>query len=462
MRKAFFISALFLIAALAQTEIGVTPDQVQDIVSAYAYSGEGFDMAPQTTVALGADAYYVGELKTMGNIVVMLPVDAKTGEIVYTDDMKDVIKTHYVANFFASGDNPVKNFMDTTLTYAQQKQSDLESKLSQFETIVEPQIPANVTLLHKGAFKSAVSSAIDAATTLRTQTKNVRDVVIISINKPADIASAQNSFGGFFNAYDAFLDSLTDVSSASEALITETNEKIQSGELDANKGSAVISAVTFSGLSQDVITRKDTLDTNKVAVNAFFANLDTKGAEYLVKLKQRVSHSTEEVERQEILSKIYNYSSELSNMTEKAADLPSSYLSSSGLTKDKNDVETLINASYELCGTTEIADCRRAQANFGEMETKLGSMQAKIDAYEPPQTCTGGKELKGGKCVCPTGTEEKSGKCVAVAGQPLNTNLIIALVAVIIVVIIFIKRRKGGGGEVNAEQMPSGDWSSRF
>lgn len=438
------ILLLLLIGAYAQLEI--TLDRAQQIATPYVYQGEQLDIKPQKLTTAGGTSYWVMEAKSLGQIQVMFPVDSKTGLINRDTSIKDVLKTHYLANFFAT-DDTIPNYLDGSLSFAQQTQADLDSKLTNFKTNVEPFMPANVTLTKKEPYKSAVSNAITRASSLRSSLTSMKSK-ISGINDPSDITVVQSGFSNLFSQETSFLNALDDVSTTSDALHTEVNQDVNAGTLDSSLGNSIILSTTHAGLSTSLIQRNDALTTNKNAMDSFFASLDSKADEYYVKLNNRLSSTSEELERKVILEKIGNYSSTYENISNSGNSLPSDYRISSGFNSDLQRLYNLLNKSYSDC-SGDISTCRAVKSNYPTIDGLVTSLRADLSGYSG---CTNGQTRACTAASGESGTQTCANNvwstCAASGGGGGFNWLLIGGFLIIIVLLIVYRYRdkffKGG------------------
>src|SRR3989344_8925158 len=113
----------FLLFLLVSTGFSaVTIETAGQVAANLSDRGESVNIKPQSLTTTGTADFWVMEIISLGRINVLVPVSADSGLIDQTDGTKPVMKAHYVANFFASTES-VTNFLDNTLTYAQQKDS---------------------------------------------------------------------------------------------------------------------------------------------------------------------------------------------------------------------------------------------------------------------------------------------------------------------------------------------------
>jgi hypothetical protein len=431
--------ALILITSIALAAVSV--NDAQDIVRPFVYQGEQIDIQPQTKTFSGANSYWVMEAKSLSQIQVMFPVDTDTGSIVRSETIKSTLKTHYLANFFTTS-NSISNFLDETLTYTQQQQADLDQKIRNFETNIETFISSDLTFTKKDSYKTAVSDAIDKSTTLRSTITSLK-AKISGIDDPTDITSSQSLFNSFFTQETALLDSLDNVVTKSDEFHLETNQKINSGELDTSFGNTMIISTTHS---ISTIQRKDSLTTNKNTIDGLFSSLDSKADDFFVKLNNRVSQSQEEIERRAIIEDLNNYSSEYASLNDQGTSMTSNYRQSSGFDSDLNQLYALLNDSYAYCSGT-LAECMNAEDNYAEMDSLIASLDADIAGYSI--TCVTGQTRSctaGGQSGTQTCTSGSWTACVPTS-EDFDYTLIGALVFVILVLIAYKYKDKFIGGE---------------
>lgn len=437
MKKILFALLIILFIGFAQ----VTLEEAQDIIRPYVYQGEQIDINPQRMTFAGAASYWVMEAVSLGQVQIMFPVDTESGIIDRDESIKEVLKTHYLANFFDT-DTSISDYLDSQLTYAQQKKDFYANAYSQFE-FYEAQFDENVELTELSPLKSALSIGESKADSIRSQVSSTKQA-ISSIQSPSDISTAQSSLTTFFTKQEELLDSAEDIKGKANELLIELagNDYLKENRTDILQ--ALQGVISSNYLAESVTVKVDSLAQNRDTVNAFFADLDAKTNEYYTKLNNRVEQSAEEIERREILEQIGNYSSQYDVIVSDGLSLSSDYRTSSGFDTKLEDLYALLNESYAFCSGTSIIDCRNAKDNYDNFETSLASLRSIIDSYSPTE-CVSGQTRScttsdggSGTQTCENNTW---GSCVAEGGG-LNWSLIIFLLLIIAVLVIYKFRDK--------------------
>ena len=110
----------------------------------------------------------------MGTISAMLPINSETGEVDVRDSMKDVLKTHYLANYFATQD-AVLDLLNSVFSFAQSRDTELTNAMLKLE-VSEAQLPSNITLVNL----QLLEDAIDVA---NLKNKDLRDKIRRDLEK---------------------------------------------------------------------------------------------------------------------------------------------------------------------------------------------------------------------------------------------------------------------------------------
>jgi hypothetical protein len=447
--------ALVLIVLMTVTSFAqsISIDDAREVASPYVYQGEALEMKPQTLAYSATKSYWVFEITSLGQIAVMVPVDADDGAIDHGADVEPVLKTHYLANFFAT-DSSIAEFLGSTLSFAQRKQDSYSNALSELETY-EVQIPENVTLTKLSPLKSSLEQGASRAEALRSRVLDAQ-LVMGSILRESDITNVESKFSAVFSAERSLLDKADDIIEDSNDFKTDIASSGLTGE-NAPLAQALVGVINTYRLTESIIVEEDALTQNENTINSFFATLDSKGHDYLLKLQNRINESSASAKVRENLERIYGYSANYTSLMQSAASIPEDYLVSSGFVSDATSLGSLINETLGYCTSTRPEDCSQADTKFSSMATLVAALQSDIDSYNPI-TCSGGKVLVSGVCRCPSGTEEQGGQCVAPQGGGFNMMLIGGLIVLIIAVIIFGKlMKKGGEGE---EVKETGYWGA--
>ncbi len=435
------VVALLLIVSVALAAVSI--DGAQTIVTPYVYQGEQIDIQPQKLTTSGSTSYWVMETKSLNQIQVMFPVDYNTGIISRSVAIKPVLKTHYLANFYVTS-NSIPNFLDETLTYAQQQQSDLDQKIRNFETNVEPFIPQGVSFTNKDSYKTTVRDAINKSAILRDLINSLK-LKINSVTSPADITTTQSSFSAFFAQESALLDSLNKVVTAADKFHVEINQDVNNGTIDSSFGSSMVFATTHS---IDTIQRRDSLTSNKNTIDSFYSSLDTKADDYFIKLNNRVSQSADEILKKQVIEILNNYSNQYSDLNGQGTALSVTYRASSGFDSDLSKLYNLLNQSYASCSGSSSADtCSGVKSNYPQMDTLVANLKSDIAnaankcVTGQTQSCTSGNQVGTQTCV-------SGGWSACAVSGGLNYTLISALLLVIVALLAYKYRdRFFKGGE---------------
>jgi len=443
MKRALLLAVILIgigFASITSTQAGTKALQ-------YAEAGESIKIVPEGLTYSGSTSYYVMELiGTTGRIEVMIPINSETGNVEIGDAVKDVLKTHYLANFFAT-DDAMGDFLDTTLSYAQGRY--FSSAISQLE-LYENQLPSGVTLVNLQPLKDSITAAnamndelrnkILAAQEFTTSTKTVW--------RTTDVDSTKTAFDQVFEKENAFIAALDDVAAIANDFMIE----LAGSELKTENPSLVQAfqgVITSNRLADGASTRtKDDLTQNKNTINAFFSGLSAKSDDYLTKLRQRYENHISPTDIQQISDKLSEYAVNYSYINSNNVYLPSSYQSQAS---DLHDVLTEAQNYFTNKNYTE------AKAKFDEIDNLVETLMAQINLCQTP--CTGGKTHVDCVCKCPSDTKEEGGKCVS-SGFSLNLPLIGGLILIMVLLIVFKYKDKifPGGGEV--EEMPKDAWSN--
>lgn len=436
------VFAVFLLVIGVGSAACTFDDQAAQIAASYADQGEAVNIQPQAKTVLGVDEYWVMELVSLGKIVVMLPIKTPACTISAESTITPALKTHYLANFFAT-DDTLSDYLQNELTYAQLKKTSLENALNQFE-VQEPQIPANASLPELGTFKASLQEAVAADDALRAQILFTQPL-LASIVKPSDVNVVNTELSSVFLLQDAFLKAIKAASSSANTFVSEVNND---PEMKANSGLGQALIQIALAVKEDVTARGDSLVQNQNAVTAFFSTLDDKASEYYEKLVDRVNNTEAEKERKATWDSLLNYTSQVNNITEQSESLPPTDR------EDLDQLKSLLNRSQNKYFDGKYAEAR---ALFPQMNTLSSQLLAKIGTWPP--ACTGGKEWDGSACSCPAGMTEENEKCVSSSsgGTGFNPLLIGGLLMLIVVVIFFGMRKK----KPPISSTQSSDWMSQ-
>lgn len=459
MKKILFVLVFIcLISIVFAQDYDVTLDQAQQIVTPHIYQGEALDIKPQELTYSETTAYWVMEAVSLGKIQVMFPVDAETGDVETSSFIKDVLKTHYLANFFVT-DDTFSDFLSSELTFAQHKTDDFSNAKTQFE-FYENQFDENVQLNELNNLKSALTNGKAKAQAVRSQIISTQSA-IVNIDDVSDVSSTQDSFNNFLSKENAFLNSVESIGDISSDFMIELagNDYLKINRTDLLQ--ALQGVMTSNRLTESVTARKDSLTQNENTIDSFFADLDAKADGYYVKLNNRLNQSVEEQARRVILEKIGNYSNQYQNLSDQGQSLPSSYRASSGFNSDIEQLYDLLEDGLEYCSGTSLTECQRAEDDFDEIETLISRLESDIENYG--RQCTSGQTQSCTTATGESGTQTCTngvwGTCVAGGGGiGLNWTLIIGLIVILALLILYkFKDKIFGGGKVEEE---TSEWAS--
>ncbi len=444
MRKTAFLIVLLI-------GIGLTAATVDDAVQKaqqYQNSGETPNIRPQGLTYAGTSSYWVIELVgTYSRIEAMVPVNSKTGNVEVSDSMKEVLKTHYLANYFAT-DDTIPDFLDSMLTYAENKWNqfnDAQNKLGLFEA----QIPPDNTVTELQPLKGAVQNSMAKNDDFRDQIQDAKSIVTKTAWRTTDVALAKASLSDVFTKEQAFLNSLGDTSNHANDFLTEL---ASDPDMMANHTQLVgaFQTAVSPALTETVSAQmSDNLNANKNTVNAFFGGLDAKGTEYLAKLKDRFNSKISQGDIAAIETALNGYQANYTYIVDNADSLPPAY---------SDNIQGLYSLITEAQGYFNAGNYTKTEEQFGSIDDAIALLMGHMG--ECPPECTGGK-IAGSDCLCacPEGTKESGDQCVG-TGYSLNLPFIGGLVLVMIVLIVFKYRDKifPRGGEI--EEKPKDAWTN--
>lgn len=402
--------------ALAQAQENVTLENAIQAVYSQNFSQPGLeylDSTPKTEVTTDSTPFWVVEIISAGNIAVMVPVNAKTGKIDTSDYMKDILKTHYLANFLEKSKS-ISQFLTDTRSFADTTQGSLDSKDSEYRNVLKPQL--NRTFSKEAAYLGALADAKQNAAALSSSIGDTEGL-ISGIRKPSDIFALQTSFTGVFAKERDFLDGLEGAMDASDAL---KGEILASGLAAENPSlyQALLNSISISGREKLPGMRTD-LEGNEREISSFFSDLDGKGNDFLLKLRQRASQTVAEQQRKAVESSLTVYKS---NYT---------YISSN---QDKVSSTARVEELRKMIEQGENAflagDYAAAKANFSRIDSAIKALMDEIRSYVPP-------------VVKPP------------QQQGTNWTLVIALAAVLVALVLYkFKDRifKGGEGKIERRE----------
>jgi hypothetical protein len=446
-----------LVLAFLLVSVGfsiVTVDGAVTTATQYAETGENVNIQPQGLTSIGTNSsYWVMELVgSLGKINIMIPINYQTGDVDIGNSMGEVLKTHYLANFFAT-DSALQEFLDSMLSYSEGKR--FSNAVADLE-LNENQLPSNITLDTLDELKDAIDDAEATNDALMTQIQTAQSYASSAkINwKTSEVKSSQTAFDNVFTKENNFLDALDDVATKAIAFRNEIagNIELKSGYNDLAQ--AFLGVVTSYGLADGAPAKmRNDLVSNKNTVNMFFSNLDLTASEYLAKLRDRYTSHFDSSQIEEIRAQLDQYSSNYTYIQRNADTLPSSY-------------DAQRNQLY--------GNLTQAQSYFNKQNYTLAKMMFDTidgliaDLADHLFDCTpncGDNKVRDAdtcECVCPAGTTEVGGKCSSgSSGFNLNMPLIGGLFLIIALLALFKykdKIFKGGGEEIEKDAV-SDMWS---
>ncbi len=460
---------LFLLIILSVSVFSaVTYDDCYKTALKYVrYSqGESLDMKPKALTHYGSNEYWVFEVKSVGNIQFMLPVDAEKGVLFYEQGAKDVMKAHYLANFFATDDS-FSTFLDNLLDFAQHQRSDLNNKKTNLETYVDPYL--NVTIDSESDYKSALDSAISAADNLRASITALQGE-LISLDSFDDVAKVKTMFGNVFSDEGVLLNDLNQVVDTSNKLHKEVGDLYTAGEIDQSTRDAIITYTTHSGLADEIVSKQDDLKTNRRVINDFFNGMDDKINQFYAKLVDRVASTSNSTIIKDVQDKLKEYADEYSSFNKQITEkgVPASY---HDLNSKMIEFHNFISSASEQCANNSVESCQTVLSNFSKIDSLVREINESIVSFSS-SSCVDGQKMAcvvGDKTGYKTCSGGQWGSCVIEnnsSGSKYNLKLIGALVLIIIGLIAFKYKDNlmdmfGGGSEEESEE-DSGSWQSQF
>jgi hypothetical protein len=416
----------------------VTLEQAGETASQYADRGESVDIKPPAKTYIGADEYWVMEIIYLGKITAMIPISAETGGIVSDSSIVPALKTHYLANYFAT-DETIAEHLQDTLTWAQRKYDSFNSALSdlsQYETQL-----GNVTLNTLAPLKSSIASANSQNNALRQQITTSTQPAINAVAKPEDIDFVKTALNAFFSNQNNYFQALDDVSKKANDFLVEVAGNTELQQQNPQLAAAFRTVVAGYGLAEPITTKKDTLKQNQNTITAFFGGLDGKGDDYFIKLQNRVNNTAANVERKAVADKLLSYSNETQYIFTQVDSIPPQY------SDELQTLSSLLNQTQQYYMEDEYD---LARVNFQEIEQLISTLEAQIGKW-PPQ-CPGEQFWSdtAGECVCPAGTKKEGTKCIA-PGFGINWQIVVGLIAIIVVIILFKKFKREKPPEVETE-----------
>jgi len=448
MRKTAFLIVILISAGLS----AVTFEQAGDKAAQYQEIGETINIKPRGLTYSGATSYWVMELiGAYGTINVMIPVNSQTGNVEVSDSMKVVLKTHYLANYLVTDDS-ISDFLSNTLSYAQSKKDKFRSAIADL-TFYEAQVASvssNISLEELGPLKTSLSGAQVKNDAFRSQIQDAQKMVLVTTWYTTQVDSTKTSLGSVFTKEDTLLNSFDDVATHANDFLTELAGNAELLATEPGLVQAFQGVINANGLADGVSSAtRDALNSNRNAINAFFAGLDLTSQEYLAKLKDRFNTHVNQEDMDALRAALEGYQANYTYIFNNAESIPSAY---------DEDITELHSLMDEATNYYNEDNYTAAQANFGDIDGLIETLSSHIG--ECPPECANGKVPKSDcTCACPTGTKESTGKCVS-TGYNLDFNLIGGLILIIVLLIVFKYKDKifPRGGEI--EEKPKDAWTN--
>jgi len=441
-------TVLFVILLLAIGFSTITRDDAWNKAYQYLDGTETIGLEPVGLTESGTDSYWVMELKgTLGAISVMLPINSETGEVDVRDSMKDVLKTHYLANYFATQD-AVLDLLNSVFSFAQSRDTELTNAMLKLE-VSEAQLPSNITLVNLQLLEDAIDDANLKNKDLRDKIQETKVLISQSKWRTTDVDVSNTALNSVFTKEESFLEALDNVALYANALYVEMagNSDLKTQNYDLVLALQV--TIDSYRLTEGAPTAMgDDLTARKSEVTLFFRDLDSVSAEYLTKLRNRVNAYISDAEIQEIRSSLVIYNANYTTINNNAQKISPSV---------RDGIKELYDTYNEAKTYFDSSNYSQAKALFADMDRLIESLMPHIS--DCPPSCTGGKEPTGDcTCACPSGTTESNGQCMG--GFSLNLPLIGGLILIIIIFIVFKYKDKifPGGGKV--EEKSKDSWTN--
>jgi len=443
MRKMAFL----LIVLMGLGFASITLDAATVKAQQYQETGETIDMEPQGLTYSGATSYWVIELKgSLGVINVLLPINSETGNVEVSSSIQDVLKTHYLANYLVNNEG-ISDFLDATLSYAQSKQTDFTNAINQLG-IFKAQLPADAYLVNLDPLIDSLAVANSANDDLRHAIQDAQATISPANWRTTDVNAAQNALDDVFAKEKTFLDALDSTAALANAFVTElASSSLKTDHADLVQ--AFQSTVSTNKLSEgSTVQRRDSLTSNKNAIDSFFSSLDLTSSQYLAKLRDRYENHISQTDILAITNAITTYQANYTYISSSADYISPAHQSSI------TDLVDLINTAQ---GYATNKNYTEAKAQFSEIDDLIETLIGYIG--ECPLTCANGKIATSScTCACPKGMTETSGKCVS-TGFTLNPYLIGGLLLIIIALIAFKYKDKIFKGGEKVEKKSDDMWA---
>ena len=452
---------IFLLCTVVFSAVSFSECHKEAFQYVKVYEGETMTNLPNILNYKGAISYWVFEVKSnTAQIQFMIPVNSETGSIDYSSNSKDIIKTHYLSNFFDTDDS-IAGYLSSQLTYAEIKE-DTYSNAKTDLLFYEIQL-GNFTVGNLTSLKNELEEGVDIASNLQTAILDTKSK-IVEIKYYTQISSIDNSFDTFFLNQSSFLTQAEIISATSSALLIELadNEELITEKpqiLQALQG-----VVNSYNLKQSVTSQKNDLKQNQDVIDGFFNGMDNKVDQFHINLVDRIEGTSDVQIIKNIITVLKNYSDIYIGFGNEinTKNIPNSY---DGIEENMVGLFDLIEESKDFCKEEVLEDCKQARDNYEKIDTLVYSINNSINSYST--SCTTGQNKD-----CMIAGESGTQTCLngiwcscVVSSSGYNMTLIIVLVVVILGLIVFkfkddIMEKIGSAGEPAQEETSS--WQSQW
>ncbi len=468
LRKIIKIIPLILLITSMGTAT-LTREEAADEAVQYieAIEGESLDLNPSQRVKFDGEEYWVFDVSKHGRREFMLPINAETGEVAEQEAREQAVRIQYVAGSFKAEHVGIEDYLSSTLDQAIDIKSEFTEQKEELELFTEDSLEENVTMQEalpsKPSLEQSLEESIDIAEELRSTILETESI-LGNINSPIDPTNAQQSIHQVFDLQESLADTLGEVRPIANQFNSELSQAYDNGWIDLEDRLDLEDAADSVVISQrEIEDIKTDLTRNRENINEFFdQTIDERVATFMLKLNERLQISEEERERNEIVAQLSQYSEDLENITNTAAEenVPQAYLDDEGFKTLENNVIDKIKQAEEKCepgGNIEEIDmeeCRQAENEYSEIEDTLNEMREIVNEYErecqPGETreCTTNGEQGIQEC----GADGLWGKCEPLETMEINWTLIGGLSVVLAGLILYKFKDKFKTEEEEHEQ----------
>lgn len=434
--------------------------------SQYQESGESLDMSPQSTVEVDGVRYWPVEIKIAGNIRIIIPINAETGELAI-ENQDQIARTHYIANFFKDKDVGIETYLSSTLDFATETKSNFIDQKEELELFTEDSLEGDVSmgeaLPSKEPLEKSLKEAIDIAEALRSTTLETQSAVD-NVDTPDDTLNAFNSIHSVFDLHEEFTNKIEEIRPIAGQFNSELSSAYDNGWIDIEDYWDLGEVADEVRISQSELDRiSDTIAGNKGAVNSFFDSVDDDIDIFQSRLDDRLDISQEEEERIEIVNQLSNYSKQLNDVMNESQEIPVSYLEDNDFDIISEDLSDLIVELQERCQEdANMTECLEVKNNYTQIESDLDEMRGIMDEYDPvcepgeSRECTVDGEDGIQYCI-----DGQWGECQPIETpgilDDMNWTLTGGLIAILLVLILYrYKDQLFEGGEETAKEKGGG------